>query len=161
MRNNINNLYSYPAFSGMTKSAAGAVKGALWGTVGGLGIGVPTTYWITDYLNSPQVQLSEIANDPNAPAWVRTNTNTVLNYMNGAGDNNKTGKPATTPDNPDQEVSSVSDFFDKYPALAWTGVGALGLGALGLGAYAMSDDDDDDDERKYYNRNTPPNYPKY
>lgn len=158
MRNDINNLYSYPAFSGMTKQAGPATKGAIGGAIGGLGIGIPGAIWVNNYLNGPKRQLADIYIDNNNPANVRDAAGTVLNHMNGAGKDNK---PATeTPDKPEQEVSSVSDFFDKHPALAWTGVGALGLGALGLGAYAMSDDDDDEEEERKY-RNTPPNYPKY
>lgn len=168
MRNNINNLYSYPAFSGMTKSAAGGTAGATRGLGSKIwdwvkfplfaGVGGTGAWHINNAVNDPKDPLEDIvlySDDPH----LQQASYRVLNYMNGKEDKNKTANPATA--NPEQEVSSVSDFFDKHPALAWTGVGALGLGALGLGAYAMSDDDDDEDEkRKYYSRHTPP-YPRY
>lgn len=150
MRNNIDNLSTYPAFC---KSAA--KKGINpWPWL----IGVPTSATLgvvgTKMLQpTDSERFAAIAMDTNlSPAQRNAGVTLLLGDKMPGGGNGNNGTPA--PENTDTSTG-VSDFFDKHPALAWTGVGALGLGALGLGAYAMKDDDDDDDDR-YYNRPMPP-----
>lgn len=118
----------------LTTQVAKSRRNAAWigtGTaLGGIGTGIGTG-----------IGLSSIT----APDHAAATEATEATAATAEGDANNKDNQKEETDWIDDTANSISEFYEKHPAVAWGGTALAGLGGL-YGIYNALDDEDDEDE---------------